>query len=101
VVILRDDFPPVFRIELACDGSRADEVAEKDGELPPLTLSRSPGKRGPTVSAEPFADLVRRAACTADLTEAAAAFSTKPTIGAVRVAAGGALHRDLFSSRDD
>jgi hypothetical protein len=58
VMILPNDLAPVLRIELPGDGGRPNEVAEENGELPPLALRRRPYNRDATVAAEPLADLV-------------------------------------------
>src|SRR5207245_2159195 len=86
-LVLRGDLPPVLGVELPGDGGRADEVAEEDGELPPLALRRRPSERGPTVAAEPLAGLVQRPAGGADLAEPAAALRTVAPLRAVTMTA--------------
>src|SRR5215472_8885021 len=39
VMVIRDDFAPPFGIEMTCDLGRADEIAEKNGQMTPLTAS--------------------------------------------------------------
>src|SRR2546425_233514 len=86
-LVLGRDLSPVLGVELPGHGSRADEVAEEDGELPPFALRRRPRERGPTVAAEPLAGLVQRPAGGADLAEPAAALRTVAPLRAVTMTA--------------
>jgi hypothetical protein len=40
MMILADDFPPLFRVEMASDLGRADQIAEKYRQMTALALWR-------------------------------------------------------------